>query len=63
VVTLDDLRCGFRPYAPYASCVRRTECTVTDLAGIVLPDARSGESVDLGSGPHLALVSVIRHRY
>lgn len=35
---------------------------VADLAGIVLPDARSGEPVDLG-GPRLALLSVIRHRY
>ncbi|MDQ3570053.1 MAG: hypothetical protein M3396_05385 [Actinomycetota bacterium] len=36
---------------------------VTELAGIALPDARSGEPVDLGAGPRLALVSLIRHRY
>ncbi len=33
------------------------------LAGVVLPDARSGELVDLGAGPRLALLSLIRHRY
>ncbi len=33
------------------------------LAGIVLPDARTGERVDLGAGPALALLVVIRHRY
>ena len=36
---------------------------VTDLAGIVLSDARSAERFDLGTGPRLALLSVIRHRY
>lgn len=33
------------------------------LAGVVLPDARSGELVDLGVGSRLALVTLIRHRY
>jgi len=41
----------------------RITVAVTDLSGIVLPDARSEEPVDLGCGPHLALLSVIRHRY
>jgi len=36
---------------------------VTDLTGIVLPDAGTGALFDLGAGPSLALVSVIRHRY
>lgn len=36
---------------------------MTDLAGIVLPDARSGRPFHLGTGLRLALVSVIRHRY
>ena len=36
---------------------------VTDLAGIVLPDAAGGDPVDLGQGPLLALLTVIRHRY
>ena len=34
-----------------------------DLAGIVLPDARTGAPFDLGSGPPLAVLSAIRHRY
>lgn len=34
-----------------------------DLAGIVLPDARNGTAVDLGAGPPLAILSIIRHRY
>jgi hypothetical protein len=34
-----------------------------DLAGIVLPDARSGELLDLGAGPALAVLVAIRHRY
>ncbi|MGH9128008.1 MAG: hypothetical protein ACRDY2_03345 [Acidimicrobiales bacterium] len=33
------------------------------LAGIALPDARTGEGVDLGAGPALGLVILIRHRY
>lgn len=35
----------------------------TDLTGIVLADARTGEPFDLGARPRLALLSVIRHRY
>ncbi len=33
------------------------------LAGIVLPDARTAEPFDLGTGPALAVLVVIRHRY
>jgi len=33
------------------------------LAGIVLPDAVSGQALDLGAGPPKALVTVIRHRH
>lgn len=36
---------------------------VVSLAGVVLPDARNGELVDLGAAPRLALVTLIRHRY
>ena len=36
---------------------------VVDLAGIVLPDARDGSAVDLGTGPPLAVLCIIRHRY
>ena len=39
------------------------EPPVIHLAGIVLPDATGGEPVDLGRGPRLALLTVIRHRY
>ena len=34
-----------------------------DLAGIVLPDARDGSAGALGTGPPLAVLSIIRHRY
>lgn len=34
-----------------------------DLTGVVLPDARGGELVDLGAGPALVLLTLIRHRY
>ena len=34
-----------------------------DLAGIVLADARTGAPLDLGAGPSLAVLVVIRHRY
>ncbi len=34
-----------------------------DLAGIVLPDACSATAVDLGTGPPLAILTVIRHRH
>ncbi|MDP8954492.1 MAG: hypothetical protein M3N37_06165 [Actinomycetota bacterium] len=34
-----------------------------DLAGIALVDARDGNSVDLGTGPPLAVLSIIRHRH
>ena len=33
------------------------------LAGIVLPDARTGTPFDLGSEPPLAVLTAIRHRY
>ena len=33
------------------------------LAGIVLPEATTGLSLDLGAGPPRALLSVIRHRH
>lgn len=33
------------------------------LTGVVLPDARNGELVDLGVGPRLGLVTLVRHRY
>lgn len=33
------------------------------LSGVVLPDSRTGAQVDLGSGPPLAVLSLIRHRY
>lgn len=33
------------------------------LAGMVLPDARTGERLDLGAGPALGLLVLIRHRY
>jgi len=33
------------------------------LGGIVLADVTTGEPFDLGAGPPLAVVSVIRHRY
>ena len=34
-----------------------------DLAGIVLPDARTGRPLDLGREPPLAVLVAIRHRY
>jgi len=37
--------------------------TPTALGGIVLPDSRSGRSVDLGTEPPRAVLSVIRHRH
>jgi hypothetical protein len=42
--------------------VRSTAVDI-DLAGVVLVDARSGGEFDLGSGPPLAVLSAIRHRY
>lgn len=33
------------------------------LDGIVLEDAITGQPFDLGTGPPLALLSIIRHRY
>jgi hypothetical protein len=53
------------PIPPYvhAAPVAQSESAVTDLVGIKLLDARSGEPFDLGGGPRLALLSVIRHRY
>jgi hypothetical protein len=33
------------------------------VAGIVLPDARSGEPVDLGRWPEIGVVTLIRHRF
>lgn len=46
-----------------ASVAGILQSVAIDLAGIVLPDARDGASVDLGAGPPLAVVSAIRHRY
>jgi len=37
--------------------------TPIPLAGIVLPDARSGRMVDLGAEPPRAVLTVIRHRH
>jgi hypothetical protein len=34
-----------------------------DLAGLVVPDARTGEPLDLGVTPALGVLVVIRHRY
>ncbi len=34
-----------------------------DLTGIVLPDARTGDPVDLGSLPGVAVLTAIRHRF
>ncbi|MGI9119323.1 MAG: hypothetical protein ACR2G7_04245 [Acidimicrobiales bacterium] len=34
-----------------------------DLVGLVLVDARTGAGVDLGAGPPLTVLNVIRHRY
>ncbi len=33
------------------------------LGGIVLADATTGVSIDLGAGPAKALLSIIRHRH
>ncbi len=33
------------------------------LAGIVLPESRSGESLDLGSLSGVHVLTLIRHRY
>jgi hypothetical protein len=42
----------------------RAEAAVAEsLAYIVLPDVRSGELVDLGSEPGVAIVTLIRHRF
>jgi len=37
--------------------------TDIDLGGVTLPDARTGISTDLGRGPALALLTLIRHRF
>lgn len=34
-----------------------------DLSGIVLCEASTGSSFDLGAGPPLTVLSIIRHRY
>jgi hypothetical protein len=34
-----------------------------DLRGLVLPDARTGTPVDLGTTPALGVLTVIRHRH
>lgn len=39
------------------------DATAVDLTGIVLPDAASGQPLDLGAGPPKALLTVIRHRH
>lgn len=41
----------------------RENHTRVPLAGIVLPDARSGVDVDLGAVAGVHLLSAIRHRY
>lgn len=41
----------------------RPAVTSISLAGIFLPDSRTGALVDLGAGPAPTLVSLIRHRY
>ncbi|CAN5635646.1 hypothetical protein BH20ACT2_BH20ACT2_01520 [soil metagenome] len=35
----------------------------TALDGVILTDALTGAPVDLGTGPPLAVLSAIRHRY
>ena len=37
--------------------------TPVSLSGIVLPDAVSGQLLDLGAGPPRAVITVIRHRH
>jgi len=39
------------------------DATPVSLAGIVLPDANGGPSLDLGCEPPRALLTVIRHRH
>ncbi len=34
-----------------------------ELGGLVVPDARTGEPVDLGATPAFGVLTVIRHRY
>ncbi len=44
---------------------RSVQVTAVDinLGGLVLVDATTGAGVDLGAGPPLAMLTVIRHRY
>lgn len=37
--------------------------TPISLEGIVLPDATTGQPLDLGAGPPRALITIIRHRH
>ncbi len=41
----------------------RDETVHLPLAGIRLTDARSGEPLDLGELPDVAVLTLIRHRY
>lgn len=34
-----------------------------DLGGLVVPDARTGEAVDLGATPAFGVLTIIRHRH
>jgi len=50
------------PDHPSESPDTRTAADI-DLGGVVLDDARTGEPFDLGAGPPLAVLAVIRHRH
>ena len=39
------------------------DTTPVELTGIVLPDAVSGQPLDLAAGPPKAVLTVIRHRH
>ena len=41
----------------------REEPVHLPLGGIVLPDARTGELVDLGTSAGVQVLTLIRHRY
>jgi hypothetical protein len=41
----------------------RDESVHLPLDGIVLPDARTGEPVDLAASPGVQVLTLIRHRY
>ena len=49
--------------APPDELANTSGATETDLAGLVLPDARTGEPFDLGAVGAPLVLAVIRHRY